>query len=107
MATELRLLNPQTGIQKKAFIGFSWTSLFFGPFVMMFRGDWLVFFVTLVAALILNAVTAGIASIVFALVLGFTYNRWHARRLMERGYTEIVFAEGMTTVQASAALKLA
>ena len=39
MATKVNLLHPSTGMMKPGYYGFSWTYLFFGAFVPLFRGE--------------------------------------------------------------------
>ena len=58
--------------------GFSWTTLFFGIFVSLCRGDWKWFLIMLIA----NIFTYGLASIVFA----FIYNKIYINDLLEKGY---------------------
>jgi hypothetical protein len=57
--------NPRTGQMKEAPVGFSWTTLLFGPLPMLFRGNWKWFAITLILALI----TAGLSSLVFMFIL--------------------------------------
>ncbi len=57
--------DKKNHIVKEAPVGFSWTVLFFGAFVPLFRGDWGWFFIMLIA----NIITFGIASILFAFYL--------------------------------------
>ena len=59
--------DKKNQIIKEAPVGFSWTVLFFGGLVPLFRGDWGYFFIMLVAGI----VTLGISGIIFA----FIYNR--------------------------------
>lgn len=78
MATVVRLQHPGTGLVKKGFVGFSWTTLFFGFFPALFRGDWgfgLILF-------LLCLVTGGLAGIIAA----FIYNKSYTNRLIEKGY---------------------
>lgn len=78
MAVAVSLRHPTTGLTKKGLYGFSWTTLFFGPFPALLRGDWLVGIAILFAALI----TAGVSSIVIA----FFYNKHYTTKLIEKGY---------------------
>ena len=73
MAKKITLKNPQTGMIKQAYTGFSWTSLLFGAFPMAFRGDWKAFLIALIISLIAGAFTAGISSIVIGIVLGMNH----------------------------------
>ena len=63
---------------REAPVGFSWTTLFFGPFPMLFRGDWKWFLISLLLALC----TVGLSN----LVLMFMINRLHLRDLVHDGY---------------------
>jgi hypothetical protein len=73
MATEVHLKNDQ-GVLAKGFVGFSWTCLFFGFFVPLFRGDWKWFLIMLIVCLC----TFGLAN----LVLCFIYNRIYTKALL-------------------------
>jgi len=81
------LEHPNTGITKTAPIGASGTTLFFGPFPALFRGDfkW---------ALIIAAVaicTGGFSNLIFA----FTYNKSYITDLVQKGY-KVKSTEGET-----------
>ena len=78
MATVVMLKQPQSGLVQKGFFGFSWTTLFFGGWPAIFRGDILVG----VLLIILQLCTFGLASLVWA----FLYNKSYTRKLLERGY---------------------
>ena len=68
MATEVRLKHEASGMVEKAVIGFSWTTLFFGIFVPLIRGDWKWVFIGLAIAFC----TMGIlSSISFDIVVWF------------------------------------
>lgn len=67
-----------TGEQRLTPTGFSWTTLFFGPFPALFRGD-----------LLWAMIMAGVAvlTVGFAwLVWPFVYNGIHQRRLCDKGF---------------------
>lgn len=76
MAIEIKL--KKDNIVKNGYVGFSWTTLFFGFFVPLFRGDWL----WLLIMLILGIFTSGIANI----VLAFLYNKIYTNKLLEDGW---------------------
>lgn len=78
MATVIMMKNSQIGVTKKGFYGFSWTTLFFGGFPALFRGDILIGVAVMVASLL----TGGVAGIVWA----FLYNKKYTLDLLEKGY---------------------
>ena len=73
-----RTMKNEIGQVKIVKEGFSWTMLFFGIFVPLYRGDWKWFLIILIA----NIFTYGWASIVFA----FIYNKIYINDLLEKGY---------------------
>lgn len=76
MAVEINLQKGD--MVKKGFLGFSWTTFFFGFFLPLFRGDWL----WLVIMIILGVVSCGIANI----ILAFLYNKFYTSKLLENGW---------------------
>lgn len=73
-----RMMKNEIGQVKIVKEGFSWTMLFFGIFVPLYRGDWKWFLIILIA----NIFTYGWASVVFA----FIYNKIYINDLLEKGY---------------------
>ena len=65
-------------VVKDAPVGFSWTTLFFGFFPALIRGDWLWAIIMLVAGVF----TFGFSGIVFA----FIYNRLYIQNLLKQGF---------------------
>jgi hypothetical protein len=78
MATVVRLINPQNGIVKKGFVGFSWTTFLFGGLPALFRGD----FVMGLVFIVLQFLTWGVSG----LILAFFYNKQYTLKLIESGY---------------------
>ena len=78
MATKVTIQNPTNGLTKIGLFGFSWTYLFFGWFVPLFRGE------LGVAALhlLFSLVTFGL----WQLIVSFLYNKQYMTRMLERGY---------------------
>lgn len=72
------ILKNNQNIAKEVPTGFSWTTLFFGFFVPLFRGDG----INCLLMLILPWVTLGLSSIIFP----FVYNRMYIKKLLEQGY---------------------
>lgn len=79
MAVEINL--KKGNLVKKGFVGYSWTTFFFGPFVPLFRGDWLWALIMLA----LGIVTYGLSSV----ILGFIYNKIYTNKLLEDGWEPI------------------
>ena len=86
MATKVAMRHKETGILKDGYFGFSWTTLFFGFFPALFRGDFITFLGGFAITLIIAAVTVGIGAFFVGLVWAFMYNKYYTRRLLERGY---------------------
>jgi hypothetical protein len=80
------LKHRDSGVVKEGFYGFSWTTLFFGFFPALFRGDFLTFLGGFAVIAILGVMTFGIGSFIAMLVWAFLYNRYYTRRLLEKGY---------------------
>ncbi|WP_305370471.1 hypothetical protein [Photobacterium leiognathi] len=76
--TKLMLENPHNGKLADAPVGFSWTTLFFGFFPALFRGDWK----WAVILFIIACITWGLSNIIFA----FIYNKLYIRDLVNSGY---------------------
>lgn len=85
MATAVRIVHP-SGLERDAYQGFSWTTLFFGPFPALFRGDLvgaaIILFTALLAGVIIPVVGSFLACVVFAAI----YNGQQFARLLEQGY---------------------
>ena len=73
----LILEHPNSGVIKRAPIGFSWTTLFFQAWPAFFRGDFKAFFIQLLTDYIF---------ILGLFIWPFIYNRMYLNKLLERGY---------------------
>ena len=70
--------NPRTGKMKEAPVGFSWTTFFFGPMPMLFRGNWKWFAI----CFILTLITGGMSGLVFMFII----NKLCIKGLIGDGY---------------------
>ena len=86
MAIKIALQHKETGITKDGYYGFSWTTLCFGFFPALFRGDFITFIGGFVIAVIIGLMTAGIGALLIGVVWAFMYNKYYTRKLIERGY---------------------
>ena len=78
MATSVPIKHTQSGIVKKGFYGFSWTYLFFGWFVPLFRGE----LFNGALHLLFTIVTLGF----WQLIVCFLYNRQYMTRMLTAGW---------------------
>ena len=88
----------KSGLIKEAPVGFSWTTLFFGMFPALFRGDFKWTLIMLVAGF----VTVGFAFFVFA----FIYNRLYITSLIEKGYKIKNYSGNKAQIEAKLSMKL-
>lgn len=86
MATKITMNNPITGLTKNGFYGFSWTTLFFGGFPALFRGDFITFIGLFVILFIVGVVTLGVGALFVMVIWSFFYNKYYTRKLIEKGY---------------------
>lgn len=86
------MMKHSSGLVKKGFYGFSWTTWFFSGIPAIFRGDWL----TGGILLLIGWTTGTLASLIWA----FIYNKKYTLKLIETGY---VFADSPQTVAAAQA----
>ena len=78
MAQSIAIVHKESGMMKNGLYGFSWTYLFFGWFVPLFRGE------LGVAALhlLFSLVTLGI----WQLIACFLYNKQYMTRMLTNGW---------------------
>ena len=78
MATGVIIQNPNNGLTRIGYFGFSWTYLFFGWWVPLIRGE------LGVAALhlLFTICTFGL----WQLIVAFLYNKQYMVRMLEKGY---------------------
>ena len=100
MASTVMLKHRDSGLVKRGFYGFSWTTLFFGFFPALFRGDFITFLGGFAVLIVLGIFTIGIGTGIAMIVWAFWYNKYYTRKLLERGYmfadSEGVVAEAKT-----------
>jgi len=86
MATEVNMKHKETGLSKTGYIGFSWTTLFFGAFPALLRGDYPAFLGAFAIIVVLGLITAGIGGLIAMFIWAFMYNKQYTRMLIEKGY---------------------
>ena len=72
------LLHPPSGLTKEGHFGFSWTYLFFGAFVPLYRGE--------IMIAVLHFIFSLMSFFLAQIILAFMYNKQHITRMLEKGY---------------------
>lgn len=99
MAGSIMLHNPGNGVFRKGYYGFSWTTLFFGGYPALFRGDPVGFLV-----IIASILTFGLVQFIWA----FFYNKSYTLRLIDKGYQligheqQVLYAKSRLGISAAA-----
>ncbi|TDR32219.1 hypothetical protein [Hydromonas duriensis] len=78
MAKSVTIQNSTNGLTKSGYFGFSWTYLFFGWFVPLFRGE--------LGVAALHALFSFLTLGVWQLIMPFLYNKQYMTRMLEKGY---------------------
>ena len=98
MAFAIITFKSKNHVVKDAPVGFSWTTLFFGFFPALIRGDWLWAIIMLVAAVF----TFGLSGIVFA----FIYNRLYIQNLLKNGFEVQNYSGDKSLIERKAQIQL-
>ena len=82
-----RLKHPVTNAVKECTTGYSWTTLFFGMFVPLIRGDlkWAV--ILFLLTLLVGFITAGVGCFMVDAIFAYFYNKIFITEMVEKGYT--------------------
>ena len=86
MAIKINLKHDQSNISKAGFVGFSFTTLFFGFFVPLFRGDILWAVIMFIMQIGVLVPTFGMGNIVLGIILGCIYNKIYTTKLLTSGW---------------------
>ena len=86
MASMIPMKNFENGLTKDGFYGFSWTTLFFGGFPALFRGDFITFLGLFAVLFVIGLITAGIGAFILMIAWAFMYNKYYTKKLIEKGY---------------------
>jgi hypothetical protein len=86
MAQSIQLKHKNSGVLKTGYYGFSWTTLFFGCFPALFRGDFLTFIGTFAVLFLIAVVTYGVGAFIAMFLWAFFYNGYYTKGLLEKGY---------------------
>jgi hypothetical protein len=78
MATSVLIRHSASGLTRRGYVEFSWTYLFFGWFVPLFRGE----LVIAALHLLFTIVTGGL----WQLIVCFLYNRQYMIRMLTSGW---------------------
>mgnify|MGYP001261092420 FL=1 len=98
MAFATITFKSKNNVVKDAPVGFSWTTLLFGFFPALIRGDWLWAIIMLVAAVF----TFGLSGIVFA----FIYNRLYIQNLLKNGFEVQNYSGDKSLIERKAQIQL-
>lgn len=82
----LTLHNALTNKTRNVPVGFSWTTLFFGPIPLLFRSEWKWFVICALFAVL----SSGLSSFIFMWII----NKIHIRELVNDGYKAVSYSNG-------------
>lgn len=82
----INLVNPETNARKKAKLGFSWTTFFFGFFPAVFREDWKWAAIIFLVEMVVTVPTLGFGFSVVGIIFSFFYNRLYVNDLLAKGF---------------------
>lgn len=84
MAEKITLIKEN--IIKEGFVGFSWTTFFFGFFVPLFRKDYISALVLFIVSCIVSFLTYGAGGFILNVIVSFAYNKYYTENLIKLGF---------------------
>jgi hypothetical protein len=79
MARAVLMKHPASGMMKKGYFGFSWTYLFFGWWVPLFRGE--------IGVAAIHLIFTLLTFCLWQIVMAFLYNKQYmTRMLVDKGF---------------------
>ena len=96
--------NPDTGETRKAPVGYSWTVLFLGIFLPLFRSDWKgaglilgVYFIVFLSPTSAHIVLFGVSVLMIGFIFSFFYNKSYIKGLVKKGFQAYGVDHGVMT----------
>ena len=71
---------------KEGFVGFSWTTFFFGFLVPLFRKDFIASLGLFVISCVVSFFTYGAGCFVLNIIVAFAYNKYYTENLLKEGF---------------------
>jgi hypothetical protein len=97
--------HPTFGTVKTAPVGFSWTTVIFGFWPALFRGDFKWAGINFGVCVLVSLVTMGFGVIVCNIAFGVLYNKMYVKELLSKGYQVDSIQSAFTTEQLQAQLE--
>lgn len=83
------MMKNDSGVVKKAPVGFSWTVLLFGFLVPLLRGDLKWSLIMFIASLVIGGITYGFGAVIVWIYFAVKYNELYMNELKEKGYRPV------------------
>ncbi|WP_127849346.1 DUF2628 domain-containing protein [Lacticaseibacillus hulanensis] len=82
----VNLTSSYTGETKQVKVGYSWTTLFFGFFPALFRGDFKWFAIIALIEVACGSFTLGFGATLVTFIFSFIYNGLYIKDLLSKGF---------------------
>ncbi|MDI2090946.1 hypothetical protein [Commensalibacter oyaizuii] len=90
MAQAVRIKNKTSGMIKNGYVGYSWTYLFFGWFVPLFRGE--------IGIAILHFIVSFLTCGLWQIIFSFLYNKQYMTRMLGQEGWELADSEELNAL---------
>lgn len=104
--SHINFKNPNNGRVKNAPVGFSWTTLIFGFWPALLRGDFKWAGLQILTMIVVSLATSGTGTIVPIILFAFIYNKAYIENLIKSGYKVENIQSSLTLEQLSEKLEI-